>query len=262
MRISQVQPTHCRSDASIAAGGADARGAISVTFTSTATNGRPGVQTHRLTAHSTAGKIIGFNFDSAGGSGYGIFGALHRVNPFALPSVFDDVPPEVGSLGCDDGLSLGGFPLSHAVRGRRRDQPDRGPHDAVGGVHLQRHGAADEFPRVRPARDPVRKRLAKGSSRPKRPRGTSSRTSIGRMSRNPRPSSAWRPAWAGSWRRGGRDANPTARAKENLGQKVSWIFGHFRGRMNPTASALVSRTSRPNTGRDPGNREPVRGKAA
>lgn len=82
----------------LAACSSDARAAISVTYTSQATPGVAAHQTYQLTAHSTAGKIIGFNFDSAGGSGYGIFGALNQENPLGLVTILDDIPPALLSV--------------------------------------------------------------------------------------------------------------------------------------------------------------------
>lgn len=55
------------------------------------TPGVAGSTTYTLTATSDAGKIIGFNFDSSGGSGLGFVGAMGQANPFGLPTIFNDV---------------------------------------------------------------------------------------------------------------------------------------------------------------------------
>jgi len=54
--------------------------------------GLAGYKTYTLTATSDAGKIIGFNFDSSGGSGLGFVGAMAQANPFGATTVFNDTP--------------------------------------------------------------------------------------------------------------------------------------------------------------------------
>lgn len=72
-----------------------AAAAIVVTGTSEPTPGLSGYQTYTLTATSTSGKVIGFNFDSSGGSGFGLFGALNQVDPFGIVTVFNDTPDAI-----------------------------------------------------------------------------------------------------------------------------------------------------------------------
>lgn len=48
-----------------------------------------------LTATSDAGNIIGFNFDSSGGSGLGFSGSLVQVDPSGQKAIFNDVPAAV-----------------------------------------------------------------------------------------------------------------------------------------------------------------------
>ena len=62
-----------------------------VTQTSAPTVGLPNFTTFTLTAASDQGNIIGFNFDSSGGSGFGFSGPMNQENPFGLITIFDDV---------------------------------------------------------------------------------------------------------------------------------------------------------------------------
>lgn len=54
-----------------------------------------GGKTFTLTATSSAGKVIGFNFDSGGGSGYGFLGAMNQVMPFGQSTVLNDTPDAI-----------------------------------------------------------------------------------------------------------------------------------------------------------------------
>lgn len=59
-----------------------------VSTSSAPTVGIPGMTTYTLTAIAAAGeKVVGFDF--VGGT-YGIYGPLNQVNPFGLPTVFND----------------------------------------------------------------------------------------------------------------------------------------------------------------------------
>ncbi|MAT70288.1 MAG: hypothetical protein CMJ58_12285 [Planctomycetaceae bacterium] len=64
--------------------------------------GDAGWETIVMTATSDAGNIIGFNFDSGGGSGLGFAGPLLQVDPFGQKAIFNDVPGAIfGAAGSD-----------------------------------------------------------------------------------------------------------------------------------------------------------------
>jgi hypothetical protein len=76
-----------------AAPAADAATFITTKVLAQPTPGLPDYITGTLTATSTAGKIIGFNF-AGGFQGFGIQGTFNQVNPFGFPTLFDDLSPE------------------------------------------------------------------------------------------------------------------------------------------------------------------------
>jgi len=64
--------------------------AASISISSAPTVGLAGMTTYTLTGTAAAGeKVVGFDFVGGGGA-YGITGPLNQVNPFSLPTVFND----------------------------------------------------------------------------------------------------------------------------------------------------------------------------
>lgn len=66
------------------------RASVLMSVAGTPTTGVAGMFTYTFTATAATGeKLIGFDFAGGGGS-YGVFGQLNQVNPFSLPTVFND----------------------------------------------------------------------------------------------------------------------------------------------------------------------------
>jgi hypothetical protein len=74
---------------------AQAATVVSGGLTGADTPGVAGGKTYTLVATSDAGKVIGFNFDSGGGSGFGLLGAMNQVNPFGQATVLNDTPDAI-----------------------------------------------------------------------------------------------------------------------------------------------------------------------
>lgn len=65
----------------------------------TPTVGLPGFRTYNLTATTDVGQIQGFDFASQ--AAYGFFGVMNQVNPFGLPTVFNDNNAAIPAVGGD-----------------------------------------------------------------------------------------------------------------------------------------------------------------
>lgn len=75
--------------------------AASISISSAPTVGLAGMTTYTLTGEAAAGeKIVGFDFVGGGGA-YGITGPLNQVNPFTLPTIFNDNNTLFGPSGAD-----------------------------------------------------------------------------------------------------------------------------------------------------------------
>lgn len=73
--------------------------AVIIKQSSAPTVGLSGYTTYTLTAETNTGSIQGFDFASL--SSYGFFGSMNQVNPFALPTIFNDNNALFAVVGAD-----------------------------------------------------------------------------------------------------------------------------------------------------------------